>query len=176
MCHEDLWTNFVRTIGSVALTELTSLLCDTDPSVAYCILTYMPTVKGSSEERWAIYFNSVAEKNRFVKILSEVCTEYTGRELTTAKIGRFLSERCREGIKVIEKMVRPGVTWQSLWKILRKTIIWLGWFASKCCLNISLSASEMFNCCSSNLKSDNGLHFTVLPSVPKHLCRTFWIY
>ncbi|XP_052213431.1 pleckstrin homology domain-containing family M member 2-like [Dreissena polymorpha] len=67
MCHEDLETNFMRTLGSANLHDVTSMLSDNEDT-SYIVLVF--EAEGGSPEHWALYFNTAHECSRFKTALS----------------------------------------------------------------------------------------------------------
>lgn len=96
MFHEDLQISFFRTLGSANIADVICVLVD--PAInTYCILEFESHDGGLSQDKWVFYFNDEAEKERFLKALSEIWIKFFQiEEMPVFEIEDFSVQRtCR---------------------------------------------------------------------------------
>ncbi|XP_064642371.1 pleckstrin homology domain-containing family M member 2-like [Lineus longissimus] len=98
MCHEDVQTNFFRTLGSGDIEDITAIT--TDPGArTYCIIEFESQDARVSSEQWVLYFNSKVEANKFMDALSSVWAKIFQVSIPVQRITDVvLQKRCREGV------------------------------------------------------------------------------
>ncbi|XP_052821239.1 pleckstrin homology domain-containing family M member 2-like isoform X2 [Mya arenaria] len=70
VCHEDLETNFMRTLGSANLHDVSALLTD-EFNKSYIVLVFQSDEGKMDNDKWVVYFNCEHECERFTKALSD---------------------------------------------------------------------------------------------------------
>ncbi|CAI9740620.1 Hypothetical predicted protein [Octopus vulgaris] len=99
MCHEDLQTNFFRTLGSANLEDVTAILQDSQIS-SYCILEFESQEDGVSSEQWILYFNSDQEKTKFINKLMYCWKKLFQIELPINKLDSLqLKMKCKRRVE-----------------------------------------------------------------------------
>ncbi|XP_053379743.1 pleckstrin homology domain-containing family M member 2-like isoform X2 [Mercenaria mercenaria] len=102
MCHEDLDTNFIRTLGSANLHDITSVLHD-DLHKSYIVLVFESDEETVSSEKWVLYFNSDHECNRFKTALSDCWFKHFQVEVPVLPIDDFsLQKKCSEMVRLLK--------------------------------------------------------------------------
>ncbi|XP_069115023.1 pleckstrin homology domain-containing family M member 2-like [Argopecten irradians] len=101
MCHEDVQTSFLRTLGSANLLDITNVL--TDPSVNnYCILEFESHDQGVSADQWVLYFNDGPETERFMQALSSAWSTHYQVDVPDMTISDVaLQKSCRDMVSVL---------------------------------------------------------------------------
>ncbi|XP_060578073.1 pleckstrin homology domain-containing family M member 2-like isoform X2 [Ruditapes philippinarum] len=108
MCHEDLDTNFIRTLGSANLHDITSVLYD-DLNTAYIVLVFESDEERISSEKWVLYFNSGHECNRFKTALSDCWFKHFQVEVPVLPIDDFsLQKKCTEMVQHLNSSLTLG--------------------------------------------------------------------
>ncbi|KAK3105695.1 hypothetical protein FSP39_003649 [Pinctada imbricata] len=96
MCHEDLQTSFLRTLGSANIIEVTTVYIDTKDDT-YCVLEFESHDSSVSTEQWVLYFNSKSERERYEQALSRVWAVHFEVDVPVIPLDDFsLQRKCRE--------------------------------------------------------------------------------
>ncbi|XP_061197272.1 pleckstrin homology domain-containing family M member 2-like [Saccostrea echinata] len=105
--HEDLQISFFRTLGSANIADIVCLLVD--PALnTYCILEFESYDGGHSQDKWVIYFNDEAEKERFCQVLSDMWIKFFQiEEMPVFEIEDFSLQRtCRMTATQLENSLK----------------------------------------------------------------------
>ncbi|KAK3602738.1 hypothetical protein CHS0354_017184 [Potamilus streckersoni] len=106
MCHEDLQTSFIRTLGSASLVDITAVL--TDPTCkSFCVLAFDSQEAKVSSEKWVLYFSSENETCKFLQALSSCWSELFQVEVPQFSMEDVtLQRKCRD----MDKFLKNSLT------------------------------------------------------------------
>ncbi|KAL3861362.1 hypothetical protein ACJMK2_007398 [Sinanodonta woodiana] len=106
MCHEDLQTSFIRTLGSASLVDITAVL--TDPTCkTFCVLAFDSQEAKVSSEKWVLYFSSENETCKFLQALSSCWSEHFQVEVPQLPMEDVtLQRKCREMDKFLKNSLK----------------------------------------------------------------------
>lgn len=109
MCHEDLQTNFLRSLGGLAFSSLSRIQTD-ESSPTCCVLVYeKPSGTSREADTWCVYFKSAFEREKFVGAISEACKRSKQAVVETVPIEAGMVKRCQAGIAKLSALHRMGV-------------------------------------------------------------------
>ncbi|KAL4221681.1 RUN [Mactra antiquata] len=104
MCHEDLETNFIRTLGSANLHDVTSVYSD-EFNKSYLVLVFESEDDNVSNEKWVLYFNSDHECSRFQTSLSHCWYKHFQVEVPVLPMDDFtLQKICTEMVQHLKSI------------------------------------------------------------------------
>lgn len=108
MCHEDLQTNFFRTLGSANVEDVTAVLTTGVSQAAsspYCVMEFESQEAGVTTDHWILYFNAVKERIKFVEMFSHCWKKLFQIDLPVTEMEDAMLERkCN---RRLEQLMEP---------------------------------------------------------------------
>ncbi|KAL3854579.1 hypothetical protein ACJMK2_013843 [Sinanodonta woodiana] len=107
MCHENLQTLSVRTMGNASLEDITAVLTDSTMKT-FCVLEFRSQKAMVSSEKWVFYFSSENEANKFLQALSACWSERFQMEIPLLPLEDIaLQRKCREMAMFLKNELKP---------------------------------------------------------------------
>ncbi|KAK3601297.1 hypothetical protein CHS0354_011893 [Potamilus streckersoni] len=107
MCHENLQTRSIRTMGNANLVDIKAVRTDSTLKT-FCVMEFGSPEAKVSSDKWVFYFSSENESNKFLHALSACMSDHFQTEILQLPMEDVILQRkCREMAIFLENELKP---------------------------------------------------------------------